>query len=173
MSSQRRHSGLLSFFISFTQQKWTQLTSNNLFCINKWLEYYLVCTWRLGGPVGGQEQKHFSPLGTKRCFHVNFSRKNSIVLTADPQHENLKFFSALWARTPTRVEITSPVDDFMEGFERGTQGESCDITHMRKNEDNTENLKKQNNHIKKKYKRTKFLPLYVLTSESKGFKQPY
>ena len=173
MSSQRRHSGLLSFFISFTQQKWTQSTSNNLFCINKWLEYYLVCTWRHGGHVGGQEQKHFSPLGTKRYFHVNSSGKNSIVLTADPQHENLKFFSALWARTPTRVEITSPVDDFMEGFERGTQGESCDITHMRKNEDNTENLKKQNNHIKKKYKRTKFLPLYVLTSESKGFKQPY
>ena len=38
----------------------------------------------------------------------------------------------------------------MERFERGTQVESCDITHMRKTEDNTENLKKQNNHIKKK-----------------------
>ena len=62
----------------------------------------------------------------------------------------------------------------MERFERGTQVESCYITHMRKTEDNTENLKKQINHIKKKkYKRTKFLPLYVLTFESKGFKQPY
>ena len=38
-----------------------------------------------------------------------------------------------------------PVDDFMERFERGTQVESCDITHMRKteHENNTENLKKQ------------------------------
>ena len=41
----------------------------------------LVCTWRHGGHVGGQEQKHFSPLGTKLYFHVNSSRKNSIVLT--------------------------------------------------------------------------------------------
>ena len=38
----------------------------------------------------------------------------------------------------------------MERFERGTQVESCYITNMRKTEDNTENLKKQNNHIKKK-----------------------
>ena len=94
--------------------------------------------------------------------YIYSSRKNFIVLTSDPQHENLKFFSALWARRPTRVEITSPVDDFMERFEKGTQVESCYITHMRKTEDNTENLKKKNNHIKK-YKRTKFLPLYVLT----------
>ena len=41
----------------------------------------LVCTWRHGGHVGGQEQKHFSPLGTKLHFHVNYSRKSSIVLT--------------------------------------------------------------------------------------------
>ena len=31
--------------------------------------------------VGGQEQKHYSPLGTKLYFHVNSVRKNSIVLT--------------------------------------------------------------------------------------------
>ena len=31
--------------------------------------------------VGGQEQKHFAPLGTKLCFHVNSSGKKSIVLT--------------------------------------------------------------------------------------------
>ena len=41
----------------------------------------LVCTWRHGGHVGGQEQKHFSPLGTKLNFHVNSSRKYSFVLT--------------------------------------------------------------------------------------------
>ena len=35
----------------------------------------------MGGHAGGQEQKNFSPLGTKLCFHVNFSRKNSIILT--------------------------------------------------------------------------------------------
>ena len=34
-----------------------------------------------GGHVGGQEQKHFSPLAAKLCFRVNSSRKNSIVLT--------------------------------------------------------------------------------------------
>ena len=41
----------------------------------------LVCTWRHGGHVGGQEQKHFSPLGTKLFFHVHSSRKYSFVLT--------------------------------------------------------------------------------------------
>ena len=41
----------------------------------------LVCTWRHGGYVGGQEQRHFSSLGTKLYFHVNLSRKNFIVLT--------------------------------------------------------------------------------------------
>ena len=41
----------------------------------------LVCTLRHGGHVGGQEQKHFSPLGTKLYFHVNSSRKYSFVLT--------------------------------------------------------------------------------------------
>ena len=136
ISSQRHHSGLLSFFISFTQQKWTQWTSNNLFLYKQMTGILLVSTWRHAGHVGGQEPKHFSPLGTKRYFHVNSSRK---------------FFSALWARRPTRVEITLPVDDFMERFERGTHVESCDITHMRKTEDNTENLKKKKI-IYKKYK---------------------
>ena len=28
----------------------------------------LVCTWRHGGHVGGQKQKHISPLGTKLFF---------------------------------------------------------------------------------------------------------
>ena len=41
----------------------------------------LVCTWRHSGHVGGQGQKHFSPLGTKLYFHVNFSSKRSIILT--------------------------------------------------------------------------------------------
>ena len=41
----------------------------------------LVCTWRQGGHVCGQEQKHFYPFGTKLYFHVNSSRKNAIVLT--------------------------------------------------------------------------------------------
>ena len=47
------------------------------------LNLLLVCTWRHGGHVGGQEQKHFSPLGTKLYFHVNSSRKYSFVLTPD------------------------------------------------------------------------------------------
>ena len=41
----------------------------------------LVCSWRHGGHVGGPEQKHSSPLGTKLYFHVNSSRKDSFVLT--------------------------------------------------------------------------------------------
>ena len=41
----------------------------------------LVCMWRHGGHVGGQEQKHFSPLGTKLYFHLNSSRKYYFVLT--------------------------------------------------------------------------------------------
>ena len=40
----------------------------------------LVYTWYHGDYVGGQEQEHFSPLGTKLYFHVK-SIKNSIVLT--------------------------------------------------------------------------------------------
>ena len=36
----------------------------------------LVRTWRHGGHVGGQEQKHFAPLGTKLCCHVNSLKKN-------------------------------------------------------------------------------------------------
>ena len=36
-----------------------------------------VCT-PLHPPLGGQEQKHFSPLGTKLYFHVNTLRKNCI-----------------------------------------------------------------------------------------------
>ena len=41
----------------------------------------LVCTWCHGGHVDCQEQKHFSPLGTKLYFYVNSSLKNSILLT--------------------------------------------------------------------------------------------
>ena len=47
------------------------------YCLHK----LLVCTWCHGGRVGGQEQKHFSPLVTKLHFHVNSWRKNYIVFT--------------------------------------------------------------------------------------------
>ena len=43
----------------------------------------LVCTWRHGGHVGGQEQEHFSPMGIKLYFHIISWRKNYIVLTAN------------------------------------------------------------------------------------------
>ena len=49
--------------------------------VKAFAELLLVCTWRHGGHVGGQEQKHFSPRGTKLYFHVNSSRKYSFVLT--------------------------------------------------------------------------------------------
>ena len=45
------------------------------------LHKLLVYTWRHSGRVGGQEQKHFSPLVTKLHFHVNSWRKNYIVFT--------------------------------------------------------------------------------------------
>ena len=41
----------------------------------------LVFMWCCGSQVGGQEQKHFSPLATKLSFMSNSSRKNYIVLT--------------------------------------------------------------------------------------------
>ena len=60
----------------------------------------------------------------------------------------------------------------MEGFERGTQGESCDITHMGKTEDNTENLKKQNNHIKKSTNAQSFCPYMSLHLSLKDLNSP-
>ena len=39
----------------------------------------LPVTWR-GHVIGGQEQKHFSPMGTKLYFSRKFFKKNSIVL---------------------------------------------------------------------------------------------
>ena len=44
----------------------------------------LVCTWCHSSHVGGQEQKHFSPLRTKLYFHVNYSRKKFYCI--DPQY---------------------------------------------------------------------------------------
>ena len=61
------------------QTKWTGLPSQSP--LNTDTSLLLVCTWRHGGHVGGQQQKHFSPLGTKLYFHVNSSRKYSFVLT--------------------------------------------------------------------------------------------
>ena len=43
----------------------------------------LVCTWRHGGHVGGQEQEHFSPMGINLYFHIISWRKNYTVLTAN------------------------------------------------------------------------------------------
>ena len=47
----------------------------------------LVCTWRHGGHVGGQEQKHFSSLGTKLKFSFKLSEKKCYCF--DPQHDLL------------------------------------------------------------------------------------
>ena len=44
---------------------------------------------RHGGNVGCQEQKHFSPLGTKLYFHVNSSRK--VLLYWLPKMATLSF----------------------------------------------------------------------------------
>ena len=75
----------LYFHVNYSRKNATVLTPN---MVPTWqvrpvpkVSVLLVCMWRHGGHVGGQEQKHFSPLGTKLYFHVNSSRKNSIVLT--------------------------------------------------------------------------------------------
>ena len=105
-------------------------------------------------------------------FMEIFREKILLYWPQTPQHENLKFFSTLWARRPTRVEITSPVDDFMERFERGTQVESCDITHMRITEDNKENLKKKNNHLRKVQTHKVFAlicPYILRPTDTRGF----
>ena len=43
----------------------------------------LVCTWRHGGHIGDERQKHFPSQGTKLNFRVNSSRKKSIVWTTE------------------------------------------------------------------------------------------
>ena len=40
--------------------------------LNNWGQ---LCTWRHGGNFGGQEQKHFSSLGTELYFQGNYSEK--------------------------------------------------------------------------------------------------
>ena len=44
---------------------------------------HVTSRWPCWWCVGDQKQKHFSPLGTKRYFHVNSLRKNSFVLTTN------------------------------------------------------------------------------------------
>ena len=49
-------------------------------CGEKAIRYCWFARDVTSAQVGGQEQKHFSLLGTKLYFHVNSSRRNSIVL---------------------------------------------------------------------------------------------
>ena len=72
----------------------------------------LVCTWRHGGHVGGREQKHFSPLGTKLYFHVHSSRKYSFVLTPN-KHGRL--FTWLQTKNKIPADLTwnhQPVNNY-------------------------------------------------------------
>ena len=63
----------------------------------------LVCTWCHRSYVDGQEQKHFSPLGTKLYFHVNSTLKNSILLI--PNMAALWRGCNLWLFKQRRVEV--------------------------------------------------------------------
>ena len=68
-------------------------------------EILLVCMWCHGGHVSGQEQMHFSPLGTRLYFHVNSSRKNLYCI--DPQCGCL----VTWLQTNNmkkKLDITKP-----------------------------------------------------------------
>ena len=64
------------------------------------------------GHVGDQEQKHFSPLGTKLYFHVNSSRKYSFCF--EPQHGRL----VTWLQTKNIVVaaifVSMTVEDWGE-----------------------------------------------------------
>ena len=68
----------------------------------------LVCRWRHGGNVGGQEQKHFSSLGTKLYFHVNASRKK--ILSYWPPN-----MAALSRGCKPRIRIIYHQDQDFEG----------------------------------------------------------
>jgi len=73
----------ISYYLFFLHHKSDQTisTTNWLRARNFKKNWQLiVCTWRHSGHVGGKEKMHFS-LGTKLYFHLNFLRKNSIVLT--------------------------------------------------------------------------------------------
>ena len=67
----------------FTKQNVSEIYSTLYLPLFPFLSLLLVCTWLHGGHVGGEEQKHFSPPGTKLHFHVNSSRKNYVVLTTN------------------------------------------------------------------------------------------
>ena len=45
------------------------------------------CWFARGCHIGGQEQKHFSPLGTKLYFHVNSLKQ---LLQSTPHNSNLQ-----------------------------------------------------------------------------------
>ena len=64
-----------------THMRRQPVTSLSVVKTTKVVSILLVCTWRHGRHVGGQKQKHFSPLGTKLYFHINSSSNISIVLT--------------------------------------------------------------------------------------------
>ena len=70
--------------LTFLQTTWLSFMilhrwRKNGLCRGQYIIQLLVSTWRHDGHVGGQEQKHFSPLGTKLYFHVTSSSKSTIV----------------------------------------------------------------------------------------------
>ena len=87
-----RQTGFSSAHIRLLMNRWSKtghaVPSRRLVGSADRVGSLLVCTWCHGGHVDGQEQKHFSPLGTKLYFHVNSSLKNSILLTLN--------MAALW-----------------------------------------------------------------------------
>ena len=66
----------------------------------KWTLILLVCRWRHSGHLGGQEQKHFSSLGSNLYFPVNSSRKQFFF--TDPQHGRL----VTWLQTKNTHMVT-------------------------------------------------------------------
>ena len=86
----------------------------------------LVCTWRHGGHVGGQERKLFSPLGTKLYVHANSSRKNSIVLTTNKAALSHGCKPRIGTKScPIQYEQQRPGDPFPESPDKFSGPKSC------------------------------------------------
>ena len=54
--------------------------------------------WCHDGQVGGQEQKHFSPLETKLYFHVNSLQKKNLQIVFTVTQQKIKLETVQWKK---------------------------------------------------------------------------
>ena len=72
----------------------------------------LVCKWRHGGHVGGQEQKHFSSLINELYFDANLAEKFQVkwLRTKNTrafigQEDAMAFFAVIWSRKNSKDSL--------------------------------------------------------------------